>query len=344
MNDTRLHTNARITVETACGVKAGESVLILTEPRNKPPYGDDLLPVVDALAAACVEIGARPAVLDIGRFVHSQAFDDGAVLTPVAAAMEETDVMINAVDYVHFSRLVGESTNEAGAWKSDKYITAAKRWFALQSHKMDQWDITAKQVAMINKRTDWLMEVIPKSHLLHITSPAGTDFSVGLDGAKANPFRALVPLYGEVALVPQFGTESGTLIFDGPTQRNVRPADQLDREPLRIEVADGIVTDYAGEAEQLSRLRAFIEDASPRANHIDEVGILTTQIKANDECWWEDGTHHSDRVHVALGNNLARDGRVHGHAHMDGEIVRPTIRVDETVIVADGMFVDGNMG
>jgi len=344
MNEDRLLANARITVETACGVEAGEAVLILTEKHSKPPYGDDLAPVTDALAAACVEIGAHPTVVDIGRFVHSPAFDQGVVLQPVAAAMEAADVVINAVDYVRLSRLTGESTNDEGAWESDKYITATQRWFALQSHKMDQWDITAHDVAMINKRTDWLLGALDRASALHISSPAGTDFVVGLgEGAKANPFRVLVPLYGEVALVPQFGTESGTLIFDGPTQRGVRPTDEMERPPLCIEVADGVVTSCEGEPAQLDRLRAFIENASPRADHIDEVGILTTQIKANDECWWEDGTHNSERVHVALGNNLARDGRVHGHAHMDGEIVRPSIRLDDTVIVRDGVFVDENV-
>ena len=209
---------------------------------------------------------------------------------------------------------------------------------------MDQWEITAAEVAAIRIRTDWLLEQIAGGGVLRITSAAGTDFSVGVGGAaKANPFLVPAPLYGEVALVPQFGAESGVLIVDGPTQRGVRPANQLDREPLRIVADNGIVTDYSGDPEQVSRLKAFIEAGEPRADHIDEVGVLTTQIKANDGYWRADGAHCSDRTHVALGNNLARDGAVHGYSHMDGEIIRPTLTLNDTVIVADGVFVDANV-
>ena len=341
MNANRLNTNARITVEVACGVKPDDAVLIISEARSKAPYHDDLLPIVTALADACIDLGAHPAILDIGRFVHSPAFEAGTPLKPLIAAIQAADVCINAVDYVNFERLLRDRAD--APLVVDGYITATQRYFALQSHKMDQWNITAEQVAMINRRTDWLMERLPRSRTLHISSPAGTDFRVGLAGATPNPFRVLVPLYGEVALVPEFGTETGTLIVDGPSQCGVRPKTELDRPPLRVDVADGRVTGWEGDDEQVRRLEAFVEGASPRADHVDEVGILTTQIKANDDCWWESGTHHSDRIHVALGNNDARDGRVHGYAHMDLEIVRPTLSLDDTVVIREGVFVDENL-
>ncbi len=341
MHEDRLRQNARITVEVACGVTCGDSVLIITERQSKPPYHDDLRPIAAALAEACIDLGAPPTVMDIGLYVHSTAFEQGEPLKPLIAAIRAADVCINAVDYVNFERLLRERPDEPLA--VDGYITATQRCFALQSHGMDRWDITAEQVAMINRRTDWLMDRLPDGRTLHITAPAGTDFRVGLRGATPNPFRVLVPLYGEVALVPEFGTETGTLIVDGPSQRGVRPRTELDRRPLRVDVADGRVTGWDGDDEQVRRLEAFIEDASPRADHVDEVGLLTTGIKANDEYWWADGTHHSDRVHVALGNNPARDGRVHGHAHMDLELNRPTVRLDDTVIIREGKFVDENI-
>ncbi|NLF30933.1 MAG: hypothetical protein GX591_08615 [Planctomycetes bacterium] len=341
MNENRLKQNARITVETACGVRRGDAVLILSERTSKAPYHDDLLPIVTAMAEACTDLGAHPAILDIGRFVHSPAFKAGTPLRPLIAAIRAADVCINAVDYISFERLLRERPDEALA--IDAYITASQRCFALQSHGMDRWDITAEQVAMINRRTDWLMQRIPASRTLHIASPAGTALTVGLGGATPNPFRVLVPLYGEVALVPEFGTETGTIIVDGPTQCGVRPKTELDRPPLRVDVADGCATGWDGDPVQVRRLEAFVQGASPRADHVDEVGILTTQLKANDQYWWEDGTHHSDRVHVALGNNHARDGRVHGYAHMDLEICRPTLSLDDTVIIREGVFVDANL-
>ncbi|MFC1509787.1 hypothetical protein ACFL60_08925 [Candidatus Omnitrophota bacterium] len=78
----------------------------------------------------------------------------------------------------------------------------------------------------------------------------------------------------------------------------------------------------------------------PPADMIDEVGILTTTLLENDRYYWSDGTHHHDRTHIALGNNVRRDIVVDGPKHMDGEVSKPTISIDGLVIMKDGIFQD----
>ncbi|MDD4192524.1 MAG: hypothetical protein PHI28_14420 [Mangrovibacterium sp.] len=102
--------------------------------------------------------------------------------------------------------------------------------------------------------------------------------------------------------------------------------------------------DYTGDPVQVKRLKEFIASGDPPANAIDEVGILTTKFKENDECYWSDGTHHHDRVHVALGNNVLRDMLVHGPKHMDCEVSKPTTSIDGVVITKDGVFQDKTAG
>ena len=154
------------------------------------------------------------------------------------------------------------------------------------------------------------------------------------------PILGIVPLYGEVAVIPEQGSESGVFVVDGPTQMKVRREDELDREPLRITVEAGRVKEIGGDLEQVQRLKEFIASGDPPAEFIDEVGILTTGIAANDRYWWSDGTHHHDTVHIALGNNQRRNTLVHGPRHMDGEVCKPTISVDGLVIVENGVFRD----
>jgi len=101
--------------------------------------------------------------------------------------------------------------------------------------------------------------------------------------------------------------------------------------------------DYEGDPEQVQRLKEFIASGDPPAEFIDEVGIVTTQIVANDEYYWSDGTHHHDCVHIALGNNARRDTMVHGPRHMDGDVQRPTIHADDLMIVENGVFLDSVM-
>ena len=90
----------------------------------------------------------------------------------------------------------------------------------------------------------------------------------------------------------------------------------------------------------LERLRAFIASGEPPADAIDEVGIVTTTLGENHRYYWSDGTHLHDRVHIALGNNVRRDVLVHGPKHMDGEVDKPTIRIDGRLIVRDGIWID----
>jgi hypothetical protein len=91
----------------------------------------------------------------------------------------------------------------------------------------------------------------------------------------------------------------------------------------------------SGDAEQVKRLEAFLAVGDPAPYYIDEVGIPTSRVMDNDQYWWSDGTHHLQRVHIALGNNLRRESRVHGARHMDLEVDLPTITLDGTTILRD---------
>ena len=333
-SDSRLARNANIVLEISCSVKPDETVIICTG--RMPTYYTDrqkLNRYAGALAAATVELGAHPIIMDLKDFLASPAFEGGRVLEPVGAAFKTADVVINTMDSMHTSRLIGRQDND------DEFLTARRRWVFLQSNGMDEWDLSAEEVGAIRPRTERLLALLGRAKEVHVTSPAGTDFRFEVGpGSNATPILGIVPLYGEVAIAPRQGSESGLIVVDGPTQMGVRTQDELDREPLRIVVKDGQATDFSGDVTQVERLKAFIASGDPPARHIDEVGIPTTRVRANDAYWWSDGTHHCETVHIALGNNLQRDSHVHGARHMDGEVIRPTVSLDGQAIVKDAEF------
>ncbi len=333
--DDRLARNALLTLEGPCGLRPGETLVICTR-RSNHAYAraENVVTYVQALSRAAVEMGARPVVLDITEFLSSAAFEEGVVLEPVSTALLGADVVINTMDDVRFSKLIGRKDND------DQFLTARGRWVFLQANGMEQWLLTAEAVGAIRPRTERLIELIRDADQACVTSPAGTDFRFAMgQGANATPILGIVPLYGEVATVPRQGSENGLIVVTGPTQMGVRPADELDREPLRIEVADGRVVNCTGHPVQVERLRAFIASGDPPADAIDEVGIPTSRVMENDQWWWSDGTHHLKRVHIALGNNLKRASHVHGPRHMDGEVDMPTITIDGQTILDRGEFV-----
>jgi len=331
----RLARNARITLEVSCGVKPDETVVVLTGLRPEIcPDRDQVEIYAAALAKAAVALGAHPVVLNLSDFLAGPAFAEGRILEPVRAALTSADVVVNTMDRLHYGQLVNRDEND------DEFLTASRRWVFLQSNGMEHWNLTAELVAATRRRTERLIELLGAGREVRVTSPAGTDFTFEVTApARCTPILGIVPLYGEVAISPHQGTERGTIVVDGPTQQGVRTKDELDREPLRIEVADGAVTGYTGNAEQVSRLKAFIASGDPPAETIDEVGIPTARTLDNDTYWWRDGTHHLERVHIALGNNVQRANIVHGARHMDGEVNRPTVAIDGKVVLEDARFV-----
>jgi len=329
----RLDLNAEITLSAACRLRAGESLLILT-------YDDERFRrIARALAAAAVRMKAIPAVMDLTEYawICRDASGGPPVLAPAKAAVIAADVTLR-MGGAGFDALLGDPD------AADGELTGHSRRFQLQNRGMEEWEISARQVGDIRRRTEWLVALLGRSRRVHVTSEAGTDFSFELGGgAKWTPVLGIVPLYGEVAIAPKPGTEQGIVVVDGPTQKKARPRTELDREPLRIKVDAGRAVGFAGDPEQVKRLREFIASGNPAADTIDEVGIVTTAIKANDDYNWVDGTHHHDCCHVALGNNSRRDTLIHGPKHMDGEVREPTIRVDGQVVVERGVFKDALM-
>lgn len=329
----KLIRNARIVLEVSCRAKAGESLLII---------GDEvLLPYAPALASAAIELGLIPTIMDITHFLSTDSYQNGFVLKPLKEAIESSDIVIqNLADTwvknrPDFGRLVGDPDLH------DKSLSGERRWMIIQCNGIEEWEIAPEEVLKIRIRTEWLLNLLKSSKTGTITSSLGTDFTFGLGpNSNLSPILGIIPFYGEIAVTPSLENTSGTFIVDGPTQLDVRPANELDRKPLMITVKDGRVKDVIGDKVQLKRLREFIASGVPPADAIDEVGILTTTLEENDKYYWSDGTHHHDRIHIALGNNVRRDTVVHGPKHMDCEVCKPTISIDGLIVIENGIFKD----
>ncbi|MBN1292329.1 MAG: hypothetical protein JXB48_10865 [Candidatus Latescibacteria bacterium] len=332
----KLLRNAKIVLEASCRAKQGETLLIIAD--------DILLPYAPAIAEAALSIGVIPSIVDIRHLVKSEQYKDGYVLQSLKEAMDTSDIVIENLADTWVPNRPGYGRLYGNPDMHDKSLSGERRWMILQCNGLGEWDVTPEEIAVIPERTRWLKTLLSRSKKGHISSAGGTDFTFGLGGrAGLVPVLGIIPFYGEVAVMPVMENTEGILVFDGPTQREVRPADELDREPLRITVEKGRAVDLKGDAIQLKRLKEFIASGNPPADAIDEVGILTTSLVENDLYYWSDGTHHHDRTHVALGNNVRRDVVVHGPKHMDGEVNKPTIKIDDLLIMKDGVFQDNSM-
>ena len=345
--------NARIALEASCQGKPGESVLVLVD---KDPQR---VQCAQALEAAALELGMKPIIMDLSAYsglCHDESFIyndqkyptdqaelDARVLKPAKAAAEAADIVI----CLRSPGLTLTYANLFGVPHMDDIcLTGKGRRMEYQYVNMENWNITTEGVAALRKRTAWLNEKMREAKMVKITSPAGTDMNVPmLKGVRWYPIHGIIPLFGEVCIVPQMGPGmDGVLVIDGSTYRGVRPPSETDRQPLRFVMKDGKVQDISGDPEQVARLRKLDETYSPAGFGLDEVGLVTTDLPDNDTYWtsgrFDNGTHKHCTIHIALGKNANRDGVVHSNLHMDMDICKPTVSLDGLVVIRDGRFVD----
>jgi len=321
--------NARLTLKHRAHIKAGETVTVLMGERDGHRGGPNRLDAI-AIAKAASEMGAYPLILDISEFRDMPIWKENVGFEAVRQAIIHSDIVFGSV--YRFERLGFDVDGSP-----DAYLVGDReqRWVAMMPY-MDRWDFTEEEIAAIEPVTKELLARVEKGHTFRVTSPAGTDFT--FETLSAKQILGIYALYGEVAIMPKFGSGSGIVVVDGPTQKKVRPPAELDREPMRIQFENGEVVSYTGDAEQIARLEAFINSAEVKGKYVDEVGIPTTRAEANNECW-TDGTHNCNTIHIAIGNNNRRSEIVHGQLHMDMEVKDPTFYIDGEIVMKDTKFI-----
>jgi len=173
-----------------------------------------------------------------------------------------------------------------------------------------------------------------------VIAPAGTDITMPVKGRAAHASSGLfrekglwgnLPT-GEAYLAPLEGQSNGVVVVDG-SMAGVGMA----AEPIRIVVKDGYATEITGGAEA-ARLRALLEPHGKDAYTVAEFGIGTNDKAILTGLILEDekvmGT-----IHIAFGDNKSMGGSVRVASHLDGLVKRPTVWLDDQMIMEDGTLL-----
>ena len=299
-------------------VTRGEVVVIVVDDRTSPS-------IWQALAGQTLAVGGTPVVTMMAALAKS-GMEPPA---PIGAAMCKANVVIAAASRSMYHIEAKNQAKQAGArgvfnapYLEDGWIDGAMTADFLE----------------IRKQAERLRDRLARGKRAKVTTPAGTDVSMVIEGRKPvgwltgvcrNPGEVSAFPGGEVSLPPLEGTTEGRIVLEHIMTDIGRLTQPI---VLTVEKGECVKIDGGVEAHALA---AHI-DGVKNATNIAELGIglnpksrLTggiTEVKKRL------GT-----AHMALGDSAAGyGGKVTSDVHLDGMLMNVRIEIDGEVIVENG--------
>jgi leucyl aminopeptidase (aminopeptidase T) len=186
-----------------------------------------------------------------------------------------------------------------------------------------------------------LKEILEKGKFIRVTAPAGTDLTFSIEGRTAYASKGLFHAKGESGnlptgetyLAPVEGTANGVFVVDG----SMAGLGLIKNANIKIEVENGYATKITGGV-LATKLRKMLDSVGKEARNIAEFGIGTNDSAKLSGVLLEDekvlGT-----IHIALGNNVSMGGSVNVPIHLDGVVKKPTVWLDDKLIMKDGKLL-----
>lgn len=311
----QLEKSAGIAIQQCMAVKAGETVLVVADEPTRN--------VGRALWEKAVEAGAEALYMEM-----TPRKNDGAEPPPaIAAAMQHADVILGAT-----SRSISHTQARKEASKNGARIATLPGI----TEDIMQRTLSADYHA-IAKLTEKFAHVLTEGKIAHVTTPAGTDLTLSIEGRTGHPDTGInhnagdfsnLPA-GEAYIAPVEETAEGVLVIDG-----AMAGIGVLEAPIKLTIERGYVTSIEG-GRETERLEAMLGDYGKMARNIAELGIGT-----NDQAVLSGRVLEDEKVkgtvHLALGNNFGFGGTVQVPLHLDGILLNPTLTIDGQVIIKDG--------
>lgn len=307
-----------------CGrLKAGEKVAIVCDPTTR--Y------IADAMTTRARELQAQVALIEVPELAYHGA--DPA--DEAAEAMKRADLAIG---------LTAKSMAHSQARRNA--CAAGARYLSLPDYNPDvladsslraDYETQAKIAAKIT-------DLFTRGQIAHVTSAAGTDITMKLDGRIGNCCPGFVQGPGELGSPPDIEsnispleTESnGIVVVDGSI-----PWPGIGRldAPVTLTVKDGAITKFEGEpalVRQLEELFAGID--SPKAYILAECGVgLNPLAKLCGNMLIDEGA--GGTMHFGFGSNFSVGGMNKVPFHLDFIFENPSLSVDGTQVLKEGVVV-----
>lgn len=308
----QLMKGARTIVTHCLNIKPYEKVLIITD--NK------MMKIAQAVYNASREINFDTVLL----IMEPTGRDGAEPPAIVAQAMKSSDVVIAPTYYSLTHTKARIEACKAGV----RVVTMP----GVAEFSFTRGGLTA-DYGEVKKITEKMFSSVRNSHKIEVRSENGTNISFSVEGKEWKKNTGIIRTSrdvenlpaGEVCTAPVENSVNGTIVFD---------SFELAEGRVKLIVNNGKVKKVIGKAKPL--LKVF-EQLGDRAKIIGEFGIGTNpkaKIIGNaleDEKVW-------GSVHFALGSNISFGGKNDVPFHEDGIIAKPTVKIDNKLIIENGKW------
>jgi leucyl aminopeptidase (aminopeptidase T) len=301
-------------VRDCVGVKSGEDVLVICNPRTQE--------LGERLRAEAQGVGADAVLAVIAeRASHAAEPPD-----PVAAAMAAADVVLAPT----IQSLSHTASRKAASDRGVRIATLPGVTEEMLARVM------SADMEALRRKGHAIAGALSAASEARITCANGSDLRLGLEGRAAIPdageltgFGAFGNLpAGEGFIAPVEGTGEGRLVVDGSIA-----GIGIVEEPVGLRVEAGHLTDATGAAG--ARLMELLTEHGEEATNVAELGIgsnekaiLTGEVLEDEKIL---GT-----AHVAFGASAGIGGTVQVPVHLDCVVMRPEVSLDGEPMVRAG--------
>ena len=314
-----LHESALTLVQNCMGIKPEETVLVLTDA--------ECLSIGHSLFNACKELCKEVFITEmVSREINGQEPPYqiaelmklvDVVIAPLSKSITHTDAKRNAC-----------ATNTRVGTMPGITEDIMKRTMKADYNRIA--DLTEK-----------VTDLLTKGKLVHLTTHLGTDITIPIEGITAIPSTGLITQpgqsgnlpSGEAFLMPEEGKSEGVYYVDA----SLAGIGLIKDEPIKITIEKGLAVKFEG-GQQAADFENMVNKIGEGARNLAELGIGTNYLAEINGTVLEDekvlGT-----IHLALGNNVSMGGTVNVGFHVDGIITKPTLKIDDILLLEDGKML-----
>lgn len=306
---------AKNVLVSCMAAKAGEEVLVITD--------DTRVMIGQALYEGAKELGCEAMLL----IMQERELSGQEPPKTVAEAMKTADIVIapTAKSLTHTNARIQAAANG----------TRLATMPGITEEMFSQGAMTA-DYDEVEKLTAKVTEMLTKAKVARVEKEDCV-LTIRLDGRNGVPSPGVyrergksgnLPS-GEAYIAPLEDGADGEMIIDG----SMVGIGKLE-SPLRMKIKNGKVYEITGEkSEQIQVLLKNERNAT-----LGELGIGTNEKAILNGIILEDEKVYGT-VHIAFGTNTSFGGTNKADCHMDGIILKPTLYLDDVLVIDKGTFV-----